>query len=376
MNKVEIAALRRRLNPDKINAGDIRGCYVSEKGEIISEFNRPIIAMPEEEAEKYLALLRRALSGIPGRNLIEIGFRPDQVAEGEQHALLTAMKDTSLKVDAAVERFYQSVVDALRMETGYLILLICDAYDLPTYDEADSENVFRYLLCAICPVKQEKPALKWDTDDQMFHSFDAGFVVGAPELGFAFPTFEEGGANLYAALYYTRDAAENHPEFIEAVFDGKPPMPAAQQKEAFEAIIGDTLNEDCSLEVVQTVHEQIRDLVEQKKEERSPETPLIAKHEISGMLRECGVPEARVEAFEGRVEEEFGHTDLTAQNIVDVKTFELRTPDVVVKVNPERSDLIQTRVIDGSKYILIRADEGVEVNGVNISIADLGEDVE
>ena len=94
------------------------------------------------------------------------------------------------------------------------------------------------------------------------------------------------------------------------------------------------------------------------------------------MLQECGVSEERVAAFEARYDEEFGAADLRVQNIVDVKKFELRTPDVVVKVNPERSDLIQTRTIDGSRYILIRADEGVEVNGVNISISDLGEDIE
>ena len=76
MNKQEIAEIRRRLNPDRNSIDCIRGCYVDEKGDIISEFSHSLLTLPQEEGEKYLALFRRALSGIPGKNLIEIAFRP------------------------------------------------------------------------------------------------------------------------------------------------------------------------------------------------------------------------------------------------------------------------------------------------------------
>lgn len=382
MNKKDIAEIRRRLNTEKNNIDCIRGCYVDEKGEIISAFTHSLLTLPQEEAEKYLAIFRKTLSGLPEKNLLEITFRPDQVMDGEEHRLLTALNNTALKVDQAVERFFHTVIETLEMEGNYLILLMHDNYDVPfrAKDEYKtdvvSEDMFQYMLCAICPVKMTRPALCYCAEDKGFHDRDLEWVVSAPELGFMFPAFEDGGANIYSALYYNRDAAETHKEFVTAVFDGKAPMPAAEQREVFEAILGDALEGECNLEVVQTVHEQIRELVEDSKLEKSPDTPTVSKKEVGAMLKSCGVSEKHVQAFEERYDEEFGPAmDVAAQNIVNVKQFELRTPDVMIKVNPERSDLVQTRMIDGSRYILIRADEGVEVNGVNISIGDLGEDV-
>ena len=122
---------------------------------------------------------------------------------------------------------------------------------------------------------------------------------------------------------------------------------------------------------MQSVHEQIRERVEEQKSDRDAEPAAVTKREVRDMLSACGVPEERVGAFEEKFDAEFGAASaLTAQNIVETRKFEVRTPDVVIQVNPERSDLIQTRVIDGFKYILIRADEGVAVNGVNVSIRE------
>ena len=382
MNKQEISEIRRRLSPDKNSIDCIRGCYVDEKGEIISTFTHSLLTLPQEEGEKYLSLFRRSLSGIPGKNLVDIVFRPDQVADSEQHRLLTALRNTNLKVDQAVERFFQCVIDSLDMEGNYLILLMHDTYDIPfrAKDEykADeySEEAFPYILCSICPVKLTRPALCYCTEDQSFHDRELEWVVSAPELGFMFPTYEDGGANIYSALYYTKDAADSREDFVNAVFDNRPPMPAAEQKEIFESILSDALAEDCSLEVVQTVHEEIKERIEERKADKTAEPATISKKEVGSILKNCGVSEEHVQAFEEKYDEEFGPAmDLSAQNIVNVKQFELKTPDVVVKVNPDRSDLGETRIINGSRYILIRADEGVEVNGVNISIADLGEDI-
>lgn len=383
MNRQDISEIRRRLNPDKNSIDMICGCYVDEKGQVISTFSRSLISLPTEEAEKYLGIFRRTLSGMPGKNLVEIGFRPDQVMEGEEHRLLTAMKNTALKVDQAVDKFFRKVMDELKMEGNYLILLMHDRMDLPfkARDEfqvdAPSEEMFEYILCAVCPVKLTRPALCYCPDDQGFHDRELDWVVSAPELGFLFPAFEDRAANIYSALYFTRDSAENHDEFVSAVFGARAPMPAAAQKETFDALLGDALMDECSLEVVQTVHEQLRDRIEERKADRQAEPPTISKREMRSVLESCGVSQQRVQAFEEKYDEEFGPAvDLSAQNIVNPRQFELRTPDVMIRVNPERSDLVQTRLIDGSRYILIRADEGVEVNGVNISIEDLGEDVE
>lgn len=375
MNRKEISEIRRRFNLDKNAISCIRGCYVNDKREIVSMFNRPLMSFPQEEAEKYLAIFRRTLAGVPGRNLVDMVFRPDQVMDGEEHRLLTAMRNTALKVEEGVQAFYQKVIDSLEMEGNYLILLTHDAYDVPFRGRDDlkvddaSEEVFDYILCSICPVKLTKPALSYFASDNEFHDREQDWVVASPELGFMFPTFDDRAANIYNALYYTRDTATMHDEFISAIFNTDAPMPAAEQKETFQALLEDAIGDDLSYEVVQTVHEQIRSMIEEQKSDKEAEAPVVSKREVKAMLENCGVPEERVTAFEEKYDADFGATiELGAQNIVDERKFEVRTPDVVIQVNPERSDLVETRVIDGFKYILIRADEGVEVNGVNINI--------
>ena len=155
---------------------------------------------------------------------------------------------------------------------------------------------------------------------------------------------------------------------MDAIFATDRPVTADVQKEVFQALLEDTLAEDCSFEVVQSVQKQIRDLIEAHDAEKVPEPLTLSCHEVSSMLESSGVPQEKVTAFEEQYDQEFGFgAAVNAQNLVNPKRFEVRTPDVVVQVSPERSDMLETRVIDGVRYILIRADEGVEVNGVSIS---------
>ena len=377
MNRKEISEIRRRFNLDKNAISCIRGCYVSERGEIVSMFNRPLLTIPTEEAEKYLALFRRVLSGVPGKNLVNMVFRPDQVMDGEEHRLLTAMRNTALKVEEGVQAFYRKVIDSLQMEGNYLILMLHDAYDVPFHakdelkvDDA-SEEVFDYIMCAICPVKLSKPALSYYAEDNDFHDRIPDWVVSSPELGFMFPAYEDYAANIYSAVYFARDPAEMHEEFISAVFNTDAPMPAPAQQETFQMLLEDAIGEDLNIGVVQTVHEQIRSMIEEQKNDKEAEPLVVTKRDVKTMLESCGVPEERIAAFEEKYDEDFGAAiDLGAHNIINEKKFEVRTPDVVIQVNPERSDLVETRIIDGFKYILIRAEEGVAVNGVNISISN------
>ncbi|MBR6766401.1 MAG: DUF4317 domain-containing protein [Clostridia bacterium] len=375
MNRKEIAEIRRRFNIDKNAISCVRGCYVNERREIVSTFNRPLLSFPQEEAEKYLAIFKRTLAGIPGKNLIDIEFRPDQVMDDDAHRLLMGLRNTALTVDQGVEQLFEKIIASLNLEGHYLILMMHDAYDVPFRTKDDmkvdeiNEEVFSYILLSVCPVKMTKPALSYFAEDNDFHARESDWVVTAPELGFMFPTFDDRAANIYSALYYTRDASEMHDEFIEAVFNTDKPVPAPVQRETFQTLLEDTLEENLNLEVVQTVHEQIRDMIEVHNQDKTAEPLVISKREVTGMLESCGVPEEKVVAFEEKYDEQFGlGMPLKAANIVEPKKFEVRTPDVVVQVNPLRSDLVETRVIDGFKYILIRADEGVEVNGVNISI--------
>lgn len=375
MNRSEIAEIRRRFNPDKNNITCVRGCYVNEKREVVSSFCRPLMSFPQEEKEKYLALFRRTLSGVPGKNLVDVVFSNQEVMEGADHKLLMTLRDTGLKEEESVSALLEKIIAALEMEGHYLILLMFDAYDVP-YRAKDglkvedgSEEVFPYILCSICPVKLTKPALSYNAFDKEFHSRLEDWVVSPPELGFLFPAFDERSSNIYNALYYTKDTAFMHDEFADAVFHTELPMAAAAQKEAFQSLLKETLQEDCSLEVMQTVHEQVCCLIEERKADKTAEQPVLSKGEVRQMLETCGVTQAHMAAFSEKFDEEFGRgVTLGAQNIVDDKKFEVRTADVVIQVNPARSDLVETRIIDGFKYILIRADEGVEVNGVDITV--------
>ena len=377
MNRKEIAEIRRRFNLDKNAISRVRGCYVNEKREIVSTFNRPLLSFPQEEAEKYLAIFKRTLAGVPGRNLIDVDFRPDQVMEGEAHGLLMGLNNTALTVDQGVETLCSRIIDALELEGNYLILMMHDAYDVP-FRHADenkvdviSEEVFSYILVSVCPVKLTRPALGYSAEDNDFHALDPDWVVAAPELGFMFPTFDDRATNIYSALYYTRDAANIHGEFIDAVFNADAPMPAAEQREVFQAVLEEALEEDLSLDVVQTVHDTLRERLEENDKDKTAEPLEISRREVVNLLESCGVPDEKLQAFEEKYDAEFGEAvSLRAANVVEPKRFEVRTPDVVVQVNPERSDLIETRVIDGVRYVLIRAEEGVEVNGVSISIGE------
>ncbi|MFT8889407.1 MAG: DUF4317 domain-containing protein [Ethanoligenens sp.] len=374
MNEKEIAEIRRRYRPDKGNISRIRGCYVNDQREIVSEFSQSIGLMPQQEAEELLAILKKTLSGTLGKNLMDIEFETSQVLEGEEHKLLMALKTSSLEDDDAVRVFYERVIQALQLEGHYLILLACDKYDVPSFSkdgekQDDSSEVFSYFLCSICPVKLTKPALGYYVSTNEFRNITADWAVSKPELGFMFPAFDDRSANIYNAVYYSRDTAEIHAEFLDAVFKSEIPMPAAAQKETFQSILSETVADDCSLEVVQAVHGQLSGMIEEHKANHEEEPLVISKRTVKNVLESCGVSETRVVAFEEQYDAGFGaDTEISPKNLIDARQFEVRTPDVTVRVNPERSDLVETRVIDGVKYILIRADEGVEVNGVNIHI--------
>ena len=376
MNTKEVGEIRRRVRRDRSNMTAIYGCYVGENREIITEFRQSTAMMSENEAEKYFGLLKRALSGSLGKNLIDINFKTTQVADSPEHKLLMQLRQQeNLKNDEIRMSFYQRVMESVNLDTGYLILLGCDSYDVPfkskdDFAQADnSDETFTYVLCAICPVKQTKPTLHYVPESKDFHDGGITNVVSAPELGFLFPAFDNRSTNIYNALYYTHSPKENHEGFVAAIFNTAIPKPAAEQKKSFEALLTTTLEEDCSMDVMQTVHEQLCQRIEMHKESKVPEPLLVSKEDVKDVLQSCGVPEQRISKFSVDYDEAFGfEAELHPKNIIDDKKFEVHTPDVSIKVDPSRTDLIETRVIGGVKYILICAEEDVEVNGVSIHI--------
>lgn len=375
MNDKEIGEIRRHLRRDRSNITKIYGCFVNDNKEIITEFGQSTGIMPENEADKYFGLLKRVLSGSIGKNLIDITFKTAQVAGSPEHQMLMDLRKTALKDDELRLQFYQKIIDSVNIEGNYLILLGCDSYDVPFKGKDDisspdsSEETYTYLICAICPVKQTKANLHYVPQEKLFHDGAMNQPVSAPALGFLFPAFDNRATNIYNALYYTHDVKTSQDALIEALFNTPVPMPAYEQKKCFEALLTTALGEECSLDVVQTVHDQLCQRIELHKEAKVPEPLMIAKADVKEALASCGVSEEHLAKFSVDYDETFGfEADLHPKNIIDNKRFEIKTPDVSIKVDPTRSDLIETRIIGGVKYIMICADENVEVNGVSIHI--------
>ena len=376
MNRKELAEIRRRMDREKGNISSIRGCYVTKSGEIVSVFDRPLRTIPEGECVTWFSLFKKVLGGVPGKTGLDLVFSPDQMLSGEEHPLLMELRDTGLREDDVVHTLYQKIVDNYRSEEDYVILLLADSYDVPqhTKDGLRAENadaVFTYFICCVCPVKTNKPGLAYSASEQDFRDLGPDKVVGAPELGFMFPAFDDRTSNIYNALYYIRDPENTHDEFVEAVFRVELPMAGPVQKAEFMNVLEEAIREDLNFEVAQTVNERLREHVEVQKQDKTGDAPVISAPEVKTILADCGLPLERLNAFEEKYDERFGRgTALSAVNIVNTRQMEVRTPNVVIHVNPEFSDLLETRVIDGKKYILIRAEESVEVNGVSVSMQD------
>ena len=377
MNEKEVGEIRRRQRRDRSNMTAVFGCYVNENREIISQFRQSTGIMPENEADKYFGLLRKTLSGSLGRNLIDITFKTSQVAGSPEHKLLMDLRSSRLENEEIREEFLKKVIDTVTIEGNYLILMGCDSYDVPFKSKDDAlqpdsaEETYQYILCAVCPVKQTKATLHYVPEEKLFHDGAMLQQVGPPAVGFLFPAFDNRATNIYNALYYTRDVKSSQEPFVEAVFNAPIPMPAAEQKKSFEALLQTSLGEQCSLDVVQNVHDQLCQRMELHKESKVPEPLTVGKEDVKEVLSSCGVSEEHVAKFSVDYDEVFGfEAELHPKNIIDSRHFEIQTPDVLIKVDPTRSDLIETRIIGGVKYIMICADENVEVNGVSIQIQD------
>lgn len=375
MNEKEIAEIRRRFRADRGNINHIRGCCVGSEKQILSEFDQSLAFLTEDETEKIMALIKKCFSGYIGRNLVDIEFSTKQVLESEEHKMLTDIRNSELNDTDAVHKLYEKIISTVEMDGNYIILLATDKYDVPSYGvdgekKDESNEVFKYFVCAVCPIKTSKTLLGFYVSGNPFRAISADTVVTMPELGFMFPTFDDRTANIYKSLYYVKDTEADYSEFLQSVFNSEiMPIPADVQKQTFNAILENTMSENCNLHVVKTLHNQINEMIETHKEQKEEEPLLMDKAKLSEILSSGGVESSQIEAFEKKFSEDMGDKQqISPRSIIETSSFKLKTPDVVIKVNPKRTDLVKTRVIDGEKYILISAEEEVEVNGVMINI--------
>ena len=131
-------------------------------------------------------------------------------------------------------------------------------------------------------------------------------------------------------------------------------------------MVEEALGADCSFEAVRSLHENLVDLIEDNKDVPDPVT--LSKGDVTRLLSECGAPEETLPVVETHFENAVGEQKtLLAANVTRTRSFEVKTPEVTVQVKPDRTDLLETRMIDGRAYLLISLEEEVTVNGIRIS---------
>lgn len=371
MNKKEVLEIRKQFTPANCAITRIAGCYVDHEKNKKMESKSAFLSLPEEEAFKYFDIFKKTLSGTMGKNMLNMEFPIDQEMPGGTQEFLMKLKASKLEDDMLLEEFYDKVIATYEYAENYYIILIHAMYDVPgrSSDNLEmfdaSDEVYEYLVCSICPVSLSKPGLSYNAESNCIQDRIRDWVVDMPDKGFLFPAFNDRSTDIHGVLYYTKKSEDLQPELIEQLLGARMPMSANTQKETFQMLIEDTLGEDGDYETIRNIHDTLNDMIEEHKEE--PEPLQLDKTDVRKVFEKSGVSSEKMECFDQNYEETAGEkTSLLATNITETKKFQIETPDIVIKVNPERADLIETRVIDGRQCLVIAVDDHIEVNGVNV----------
>lgn len=369
----EILEIRKQFKHDNCSITKVSGCYVDGEKNIKTKFTESFLCMPEEETFKYFEIFKKTLSGSLGKNLINMEFPTETEFNGGTQEFLLRLRDSELKDELLLDEFYEKVINLYDYTGNYLILLIYAAYDVPgkTSDklimEDASEEVYRYILCSICPVKLSKPGLCYNSDTNQIEKRIQDWVVSAPENGFLFPAFNDRSTDIHSILYYSKEPDELHEDFINQLLGCQTPVSAGSQKEIFQTLITETLGEECEYELVRNIHEKLNEILEEHKQKEIPEPLTLDKTEVKNVFVNSGVPKEKLENFEQKYEKTAGEdTALMVANVINTRVFEVKTPDIVIKVNPERADLVATKLVDGRQCLVIEITDQVEVNGITV----------
>ncbi len=367
----EVLEIRKQFKHENCAITKVSGCYVDGEKAIKTKFTESFLCLPEEETFKYFELFKKTLSGTIGKNLINMEFPIDAEFNGGTQQVLLNLRDSELKDEILVDEFYDKIIQMYDYVGNYLILLIYAAYDVPGKGsdkirmEDASDEVYSYVLCSICPVKLSKPGLSYNTEENLFQKRIQDWVVGAPNNGFLFPAFNDRSTDIHSIIYYAKDSEELHNDFVNQLLGCEVPLSAGDQKKSFQTLITETLGDECDYETVRNIHEKLNEIIEEHKVKEIPEPLTLDKSEVKNLFTESGVKEEKLKDFDKNYEEMTGeNVTLLATNLANTKVFEVKTPDIIIKVNPERCDLVETKIVDGRKCLVIEITDQVEVNGI------------
>ena len=372
MNKKEISEIKKQFTPANCAITRICGCYVDGEKNKKTKLKEAFLSLSEEEAFKYFEIFRKTLSGTIGKNLINMEFPLEQEKEGGAQEFLLRLRESKLQDDALVDEFYDRIIDSYDYGENYYIILIHAVYDIPgkssdgleMFDASD--EIYDHILCSICPVKLSKAGLCYNAETNHIEDRIRDWLVEMPDLGFLFPVFNDRSADIHGILYYSKNAEQLRSTFVDQLFGCEVPLSAGGQRDTFNTLVEETLGEDCAYDTVMNIHEKLNEWVESQKD--SPDPAILTKPEVKRLFEECGVEEEKLEDFDARYEATAGEdASLMAANITNTRRMEIKTPDVVIHVDPDRAELVETRVIDGRRCLVIPMEDNVEINGIRVT---------
>ncbi|MDO4519787.1 MAG: DUF4317 domain-containing protein [Eubacteriales bacterium] len=371
MNKKEVSEIKKLFKPEKCSISRICGCYVDGEKEKKAQFSRTFLSFPEEVMYKYFDIFKKSLSGTLGKNLLNMEFPTEQEFEGGKQEFLMKLRSSKLNDDSLVQEFYDHIINTYDYSENYYIILIHAVYDIPgrtsdglEMDDA-SDEIYDHIMGCICPVNLTDAGLSYNTVTDAIESRTRDWLVQMPDYGFLFPLFNDRSSDIHGMLYYSRNPEMLRTEFVEEIFGCTPPLSAKNQKNSFNALVEETLEETCELETVVAIHEKLNEIIDAQKDE--PDPVILTKSEVKRILEDSGVDNEKMEAFEDQYDLKAGETaSMMAKNITSTRHFEVKTPDVVIHVDPLRSDLLETKIVDGKKCIVIPLEGDIEVNGIHV----------
>lgn len=408
MNKKEVAEIKRRLKKESCTIQHMCGCYVdAEKNKLVT-FSQKFLNLEEDEFYKYLEIAGKALSGTLGNNLLELEFPIDEEAVGGRQQILMALRASKLEDDALLDTYYDLIIDSYDHVGNYLITLYYDVYDVPLKgtDELamdESDEVYEYLLCCICPVALSKPGLGYLEGEHRIGARIRDWVVGPTDTAFLFPAFNGRATDIHSTLVYTKNAKEPHAEFWANGLGCGTKRTATQKRDAFENMVVQTLGPDDedTKDTVLDVQQNLNDFILVEKEKVDKDEPILLDGEmITEILTDAGISEPKAEKITASYESFFEDTLPDAQELLDAKAIknnEVRVEkkqlqekvvdltkkledagvitsdgtdiDVVVKVTPEKVEEIHTAFVDGKHCLVIpmKEDEEAKINGETMS---------
>lgn len=380
MNKKEVSEIKRLFSSrERSPVTRIRGCFVDTEKNKKMESKDAFITLDEEEQYKYWEIFKKSLSGTLGKNLLNLSFPEDQEKEGGSQPMLDALVTTELRDDALAEDFFDKIIQSYEYIDNYYIILIHNAYDVPkiTTDEIKLEDasdyVYNFIMCCVCPVKPGKGGLKYNPASNIIENCVREMMVDPPEQAFLYPAFNDRNRDIHHMLYYTKNAEKISSAIMEDVLGCVTPYGAKEQKNLFNATIEKGLGDQCQFDTVRALHNNIADkMAGRTEEEKNAEPEEISENSMVNLLRQSGVDDDGIENFRSEYKSAMSSPQpVLLNNVVNNKKFTVNTPDVTVTVNPMKTDLVETRLVDGVPCLVVELTDKVQVDGIDIHLKDL-----